>query len=190
MKSTNKKHFISRLFYYTSSSPLNVLELIKLALHSENLSCSFHFTFFICLFIYLFIHFIFYFLFLSSLVSGHCDRKLLQNSVAKWLKWRETLSLHRALVDCKMFHTTGEQNNNYSTTISNSYSYSERDNDNNDNRGSVSESRHADLKDLTAERRRTPSVFILSSPRPILAVYYLRFDIWLLFHFNSLFCIF
>jgi hypothetical protein len=81
------------------------------------------------------------------------------------------------MVDCKMSNTTGEEDNN--NTISNSYSYSERDNDDNNNkdRDCAAESRYADLKDLKTERKLIPCVFISSSPRPILAVYYLRYGI-------------
>jgi hypothetical protein len=80
--------------------------------------------------------------------------------------------LHRAMVDCKMSNTTGEEDNN--NTISNSYSYSYRDNDDNKDRDCAAEIQYADLKDLKTERRLIPCVFVSSSPRPILAVYYLR----------------
>jgi hypothetical protein len=87
--------------------------------------------------------------------------------------------LHRAMVDCKMSNTTGEEDNNNTISKSYSYSYSERENDDNNNRDRdcAAESRYADLKDLKAERRLIPCVFIASSPRPILAVYYLRYGI-------------
>jgi hypothetical protein len=85
------------------------------------------------------------------------------------------------MVDCKMSNTTGEEDNN--NTISNcysySYSYSERDNDDNNykDRDCAAEIQYADLKDLKTERRLIPCVFVSSSPRPILAVYYLRYGI-------------
>jgi hypothetical protein len=123
------------------------------------------------------------FSFFSSLVSGHCVRKLLQNSVTKWLKRRETLLLHRAMVDCKMSSVTEEHDNN------NTINYSARDNDdgdNNSNRDSAAESRYEDFKGLEVQRRLPPSVFISSSPRPNLAVYYLRYDLHLFFNYPVL----
>ena len=96
------------------------------------------------------------------LIVGHCERKALQNSFSAWFTWRETLQLHRAEIHCKISNRAGREDR----VSSNSDVKCDSDD--------TTESQYKDLKDLKSERKIIPSVFISSSPRPIVAVYYLR----------------
>jgi hypothetical protein len=99
------------------------------------------------------------------LIVGHCEIKALQNSFSAWFTWREMLQLHRAEIHCKISNRVGRE---------------ERESINSDikcDSDDTTESQYKDLevlKDLKSERKIISSVFISSSPRPIIAVYYLR----------------
>ena len=117
---------------------------------------------------YIFLHLITSYFFYFLLFLGHCERKALQNSFSAWFTWREILQLHRAKIHCKISNRAGREER----VSSNSDIKCDSDD--------TTESQYKDLKvlkhlkDLKSERKIIPSVFISSSPRPIVAVYYLR----------------
>ena len=116
----------------------------------------------------MFLHLIISFFIFLFLIVGHCEKKALQNSFSAWFTWREILQLHRAEIHCKISNRVGREDR----VSSNSDIKCDSDD--------TTESQYKDLKvlkdlkDLKSERKIIPSVFISSSPRPIVAVYYLR----------------